>query len=218
MLIQLGSAPVLAGIFYIYIRDKYEKEPKAMVALTFLFGIYTTFIIFGVGRGMELLFPHEETPFYTAFVSSSGVEELVKFVFLYILIWKNKNFNEPLDGIVYGVFLSLGFAWIENLIYVLHPTLGGMGTGLARAVLSVPSHGLFGVQMGYYLGLIKFKKTKFNFVLAFIVPYLFHGFYNYFLLKELPIFWIPFWILQGLLWYLSLKYIKTMLNMSPFRH
>lgn len=217
MLVQLGTAPVVTGIFYMYFRDKYEKEPKSVVMLAFLHGVISTFIIYALGRFIEILYPHRETPFYTAFVSSAFVEEIVKFLFLYRVIWKNKNFNEPIDGIVYSVFISLGFAWVENLIYVMHPEMGGVATGLGRAILSVPSHGLFGVQMGYYFGKAKFLKKYPNLFLSFIVPYLLHGGYNYFLLGKSHLLWIPFFVIQVYLWIFAHKYINKMLKISPFQ-
>ena len=116
MLVELASTPVAAGLFFLYIKDKYEKEPWKMLFLGVLFGLYTAAVVYALGSFLEERFPHEETPFYTAFFSSAGVEEAVKFLFLFFLIWGNRNFNEPLDGIVYGVFVSLGFAWAENVI------------------------------------------------------------------------------------------------------
>ena len=168
-----------------------------MLFLGVLFGLYTAAVVYALGSFLEERFPHEETPFYTAFFSSAGVEEAVKFLFLFFLIWGNRNFNEPLDGIVYGVFVSLGFAWAENVIYVTHPILGGYETALERALLSVPGHGLFGVRMGYYFALGKYRNRKRYLPLAFFSPYLAHALYNYFLLKREPVFWLFFFGFRG---------------------
>ena len=89
MLLQLAAAPVFMGLFYIYVRDKYEKEPWRMLFLGLLYGTYTTFVISGLGLAVEKIFPHQEGPLFTAFVSSSGVEEVVKYLFLSLLIWYN---------------------------------------------------------------------------------------------------------------------------------
>lgn len=216
-LIQLATAPVCVGIFYIYIRDKYEKEPWRMLLAGLVYGIIMTAVIYGIGVAIEEGLAHQETDFYTSFVSSAGVEEGIKFLFFMIFIWRNKNFNEPMDGIVYCVFLSLGFAWIENIIYVVHPLLGGYETALSRAVLSVPGHGLFGLQMGYYLGLAKFERKKRYFVYGFLLAYLSHALYNYFLLADDNFFWIPFWGLEIWLWWNGAIKIKKLLSISPFR-
>lgn len=183
-MLEAATAPVIVLLFYCYIRDKYEKEPFKMLFWGLICGVYVAFVVYGLGMAMERLFPHEETPLYTAFLSSALIEEGVKFLFLYFLICRNKEFNEPFDGIVYGVFVSLGFAWIENMVYVTHPIWGGLGTAVARAVISLPGHGLFGVQMGYWFGKYRFEQKKYGLVFAFVVAYLYHGFYNYFLLWE----------------------------------
>lgn len=217
MLVELASTPVAAGLFFLYIKDKYEKEPWKMLLLGVLFGLYTAAVVYALGSFLEMRLPHEETPFYAAFFSSAGVEEAVKFLFLFFLVWGNRNFNEPLDGIVYGVFVSLGFAWAENIVYVTHPILGGYETAVARALLSVPGHGLFGVQMGYYFAMGKYCSRKRYLPLAFFCPYLAHALYNYFLLKRESVFWMLFVLLEAWLWISGLGKIREMQACSPFR-
>ena len=219
MLVELAAAPAAAGLFFMYVKDKYEKEPWRMLLLGLLFGLYTAAVIYPLGRWLEWRFPHEETPLYTAFLSSAGVEEGVKFLFLFFLKWLNCNFNEPLDGIVYAVFLSLGFAWVENIVYVTHPVLGGYETALVRAALSVPGHGLFGVQMGYHLGRAKFGmgSRAVQLFLAFAVPYLLHALYNFFLLEKDGAYWLCFAVLEFCLWGMGIRRIRQFQQASPFR-
>ena len=116
--------------------------------------------------------------FYEAFVVYGFTEELFKYAAILLLIWKNKNFNEPFDGIVYATFVSLGFAGIENILYVQEY---GAGVGLARAFLSVPGHALWGILMGYQLGLAKFvpEERKKRLLLAFFIPFICHGIFDY---------------------------------------
>lgn len=216
-LLEAAAAPAVIGVFYMYIRDKYEKEPYAMLFLGLLYGVYATFVIWAVGMFFERAFPHTETPLYSAFFSSAGIEEGIKFLFLYFLVWKNKNFNEPFDGMVYAVFIALGFALLENIIYVLHKDLGGYETALVRAVFSVPGHGLFGVEMGYYFALAKYNQKKKYLWLALVVPYLLHGIYNYILFLDRRILWMPFLAFVVFLWILGLKRMKILLQNSPFR-
>lgn len=222
ILLQAALAPIFICAVYIYIRDKYEKEPFSMLFLSLLYGMYSTFVILMVGRLVEKAFFHEGTQlevFFHAFITSAGVEEGIKYVFLLFLVWKNKNFNEPFDGILYAVFISLGFAMLENIIYIFNKELGGLETALARAVFSVPGHALFGVAMGYYFSLAKYepqKKMKY-FILAFTVPYFLHGIYNFILLAQLNwgfILFIPFIIF---LWTTGLKKIKQHSMISPFK-
>ena len=168
MLVELASTPVAAGLFFLYIKDKYEKEPWKMLFLGVLFGLYTAAVVYALGSFLEERFPHEETPFYTAFFSSAGV------------------------------------------IYVTHPILGGYETALERALLSVPGHGLFGVRMGYYFALGKYRNRKRYLPLAFFSPYLAHALYNYFLLKREPVFWLFFSVLEVRLWVFGLKYQKSL--------
>lgn len=218
MLVELAGAPAAACLFFMYVKDKYEKEPWRMLLLGLVYGAYTAAVVYGLGRWLEWRFPHEETPLYTAFVSSAGVEEAVKLLFLLFLAWPNRNFNEPLDGIVYAVFLSLGFAWVENIVYVTHPVLGGYGTALVRAVLSVPGHGLFGIEMGYHLGMARFGGRKaVRLPLAFAAPYLLHALYNFFLLEKSAASWLGFLLLEAWLWGMGLRRIRQMQQLSPFR-
>ena len=137
-LLLLALAPVIVIAVYIYIRDKYEKEPINMLLKALGAGILITIPVLFVERFLSAImpaFPPQGQAFYSAFVVAGFTEELFKFLALYILIWSNRNFNEKFDGIVYAVFISLGFAGIENILYVLHH---GTGTGYIRAIVSVP--------------------------------------------------------------------------------
>jgi RsiW-degrading membrane proteinase PrsW (M82 family) len=73
------------------------------------------------------------------------------------VLYNNKNFNEPFDGIVYAVIVSMGFATIENIIYVFQY---GFATGILRLFTAVPAHAAFGILMGYFLGKAKFTHGK----------------------------------------------------------
>ena len=216
-LFDMAIAPVIISVGYLFIRDKYEKEPYGMLLLGLFYGVYATFVILCVGSFLDRFLVVRDTPFFSAFIGSAGVEESIKFLFLYFLVWRNKNFNEPFDGIVYAAFLSLGFALLENIIYVYHEVLGGYLTAVSRALFSVPGHGLFGVQMGYYFAIAKFENKKKYLWLAFLIPYLFHGAYNYILFQKRYFGFIPFLILLFWLWRLSLKRMALLLARYPFK-
>ena len=178
----IALAPVIIIAFYIYYRDKYEKEPLGMLVKGLLLGAVIVLPIVLIEFGLksfenQLPFP----TFYEAFVVAAFTEELFKYAAVLLLIWKNKNFNERFDGIVYATFVSLGFAALENILYVLDK---GAGIGIGRAFLSVPGHALFGIFMGYQLGLAKFVPTERpkRLLLAFFIPFICHGIYDYLVL------------------------------------
>ncbi|MEA4815661.1 MAG: PrsW family intramembrane metalloprotease [Lachnospiraceae bacterium] len=216
-LFEAALAPALIGLCYIYIRDKYEKEPVGLLVTGVFYGCYLTAVVFCLCRIFEAYTPTDEIKniFYTSFITSAGAEELTKFIFLYFLIWRNKNFNEPFDGIVYSVFISLGYASVENIIYVINPEIGGYGTALSRAVYSVPGHAFMGIAMGY-----RFAEAKYDgkpLIMSFLSPWLMHAIYNSLLMSEreyLLFIFIPFLIF---VWRSGFAKMKIMLERSPFK-
>lgn len=180
LLLGISILPVILLLLYIYRQDKYEKEPLGMLMLAFFGGIVSIFIDLLIVSFINAVW-YSETVFYSAFMEAGFPEELSKFIVLFLLIWWNKNFNEYMDGIVYATFVGLGFACIENILYVFE---GGLGTGLIRAIISVPGHFLFGVLMGYFLSLAKFsKKGRIrNLLLAVMVPAAAHGLFDWLLM------------------------------------
>ena len=133
-------------------------------------------------------------------------------------MYKNKELNEPVDGIVYSVFISLGFAGAENIIYIFNPVLGGFETALSRAVISVPAHGLFAVSMGYYFGIYHYLKGGiFYLFAAFFSPWILHGLFNFILLWETKWYLFVFIPYVILLWVNAFIKIKSHLGLSPFK-
>lgn len=195
----VSAAPIIIILAYIYYRDKYEKEPLKLLFEGLVAGgvivlpiIYFEEIMVNLGAGLHGL----GLAAWTAFFVAALVEESFKFFAVYVLIWRNYNFNEKFDGIVYAVFVSLGFALVENFSYVFQEG-NGMRVGLLRAFTAVPAHAIFGVMMGFRLGKAKFvpsKRTKYL-VLAFLYPFFFHGAYDFILMSQLPellFFFFPF--------------------------
>lgn len=99
---------------------------------------------------------------------------------LWIVLRKNKYFDEKMDGIVYAVFVSLGFAAVENILYLFNNYESFISVGISRAIFSVPGHFCFGILMGYYYSLAKFypKGPQINKILILIAPIIAHGIYN----------------------------------------
>lgn len=145
--------PGVALLFYFYLKDKYDAEPLHMVARMFLLGVLVVFPIMIVQQG--LVRGLGDNPYLFAFGISSGVEEAFKWFVLYHFIYHHTEFDEPYDGILYAVAVSLGFATLENIIYAF--TLkASFASLLLRGLLPVSGHAMFGVVMGYYMGRAKF--------------------------------------------------------------
>ena len=175
LLLALAILPVIVLATYIYVKDRFQREPLYLLLLALLCGAFTTLPIILVEGWLSSLNPYDGTggALYTAYVVAGCTEEGFKLLFLYWLIWRNKHFDEYFDGIVYAAFVSLGFAGVENIMYVV---TSDVHTGIMRAVLSVPAHFLFAVVMGYFFALAKFYKNRsWNMLMAFFVPMLLHG-------------------------------------------
>ncbi len=217
-LLAIALAPVLIIIFYMYFRDKYEKEPVGLLLIALTTGALIVIpIIFVEMFLIELVGTVDglTKAAYHAFIVAATTEEIFKFVALFILIWWNANFNENFDGIVYAVFVSLGFAAVENVLYVLE---NGIGVGLLRAFTAVPAHALFGIAMGYYFGLAKFTpKTGKYLTLALLFPIFLHGVYDFILMSEndyLLLLFIPFIIY---LWIIGFSKMNRHSDTSVFK-
>jgi protease PrsW len=204
-ILSAGIAPGVALLSYFYLKDQYGSEPISVVLRTFLFGAILVFPI----AFIQYIFETEnigQSGVIEAFVLTGFLEEFVKWFILIYTVYQHVAFDEPYDGIVYGAAVSLGFATSENIVFLL---ANGMEHALGRAILPVPSHALFGVIMGFYIGKGKFtmdSKRKWL-VISLILPFLLHGIYDYILLNQQR--WImmilPFMIF---LWWLGMRKVK----------
>jgi RsiW-degrading membrane proteinase PrsW (M82 family) len=171
-LLFLAIAPSLFILLYIYKKDRYEPEPLHLVAGVFFLGTLTV-----IPAGLiELLFP--EGVFSSAVVAPI-VEEGLKFLVVYFAIYHHPEFDEPMDGIVYATAASLGFATIENILYVID---GGLAVGIIRAIASVPGHVIFACIWGFALGTAKFKPANERrgiILTGLFLGMLMHGIFNF---------------------------------------
>lgn len=206
-IISSGIAPGLALLCYFYLKDKYEVEPISMVLRTFIFGALLVFPIMFI----QYAFMTEDvlqSKWSNAFILSGILEEFFKWFILYFTVFKHTVFNERYDGIVYSVSISLGFATVENIIYLF---ANGIEFAFGRALLPVSSHALFGVLMGYYLGRAKFAdRSQMTIWICFslLMPIILHGTYDFILLtvvKNWVYIMVPFMIL---LWIKALRKVK----------
>jgi len=177
ILLTVAIAPGLALFSYLYLRKQIATEPSKTLFHTFIYGAVMTFPILFMQHVFE-----EEHVFSNEFIRNavftSWLEEFFKWLILLIAIFRHVEFEDAYDGILYGASVSLGFATVENILYLL---TFGLDTAFLRALLPVSSHALFGVVMGYYFGRAKFttRSNKNGMLLfALFAPFMLHFIYN----------------------------------------
>ena len=184
MTLLITILPSLALVLYFVKSDKF-KEPNRIIIITFLFGILITIPAGYLNSLIDKNFATGERfndALLSGFFGGGPVEELLKFSILYFYILKEKAFNEPMDGLVYGILASLGFATLENLQYVFYfdsEFWTAQEIAIFRSYSAIPMHGLCGAIMGFYFGQYAFSANKKYLGLAIIVPIIFHGSYNF---------------------------------------
>lgn len=206
ILLSVAIAPGLALFSYIYLRNEISSEPSRTLFHTFMYGAMLTFPILFI----QHVFIEEQivqSSFIQNVLFTSTLEEFFKWLILVMAIYKHVEFDDPYDGILYGASVSLGFATVENILYLF---TYGVHTAFLRALLPVSSHAIFGVVMGYYLGRAKFALDKTSSPLLFValmVPLGLHIIYNGILaIQEIWIyFMVPFMLF---LWWLFLAKVK----------
>ncbi|MBR1444805.1 MAG: PrsW family intramembrane metalloprotease [Firmicutes bacterium] len=199
-LLLLSVAPIFIILFYVYIRDRYEKEPIHFLAAGVFYGVMISLPVVFCEMFVESLLPQlKDDVFFLSFASASLTEESFKFLIIILLCFNSKYYNTFFDGIVYSVFISLGFAGIENVLYVFDSELGGVQTAVMRAFLSVPAHALFAVSMGYYLSYAKYYR-RIYFLPAFLSPFLKHGLYDLILMSDFDKYYVIFACFIVFLW------------------
>jgi len=222
LIILLSLAPCVAVVLYIYFKDKYEPEPLKLLLISFFLGIISFLLTLAIDKLLYSLVELDPQNVLhqaiRAFVFVGIIEESCKFLFLRTVLYPNKEFDEPFDGIVYSVMIGMGFATIENLIYGFG---GGGGIAIVRMFSAVPAHGLFAILMGFFVGRAKFINSRKNLNIFFglLVAVIFHGIYDYFLFLS---FVAGIWVLAGVA--LVIAYILSRISMkihqdaSPFKN
>ena len=182
--LALAIAPGLAISLYIYWADKFDPEPRHLLFKSFFLGALATgpaiLLETWLIDGNETL---EAIPLAVkAFVFIALVEEGCKFAATYFFAYKNPEFDEPFDGITYAVMVSMGFATVENIIYVFQH---GLGVGFLRMFTAIPAHAFFGIIQGYFMGMAKFRHSgSWLLWVGLLLATLLHGAYDFSLLKS----------------------------------
>lgn len=226
ILLLLAILPGVLTMLYIYWRDRYDREPLFYLSICFLFGVVSTYPAikmeeFGI-RDLGIINDKHNAfmTFTFSFVVIAFSEEFVKFIFLRYYIYKKSHFDEPMDGIVYSVMISMGFATLENILYVvIRPQDINLAfqTGLVRMFTAVPAHAIFAIVMGYYVGASKFIDKKSNRYLFYgLAGAIFlHGLYDFFVFMQMGMALIVFTLIGGLI--TALLFLRKHDNSSPYR-
>lgn len=186
LILLTALLPIIVLGYYIYHKDKKSPEPTGQLVKAFLFGILSVPVSFcmSIPLGIIGLYPVEATSILgsicTAFFGAAIPEEIAKFFMLWLFLRKNRYFDEKMDGIVYAVCVSLGFAALENIMYLFSNAETFLSVGISRAIFAVPGHFCFGILMGYYYSLAKFypKTPLKNKILILVAPIIVHGLYD----------------------------------------
>jgi RsiW-degrading membrane proteinase PrsW (M82 family) len=222
-LLALAIAPGLAIAIYIFWKDKFEREPKRLMLFGFILGaisiVPAVLLEYLWGKwGYDQKGSTLDIAFF-AFVVVGFSEEISKYFFLKRFLYTRSAFNEPYDGITYSVMVSMGFATLENIMYVAD---GGINTAFMRMATAVPAHAVFAIVMGYYVGLAKFDEQKrtWHLMMGVVGATLLHGAYDFSLMqqdyKQLQFLGAMFSLYVGIR--LSQKAIKLHQDNSPFRN
>lgn len=213
--------PGLAWLVYFYRCDRYDPEPVKLVARTFLVGMLVAMALGTVYTGLD----YPWGPYmWAAVIFAPLVEEPAKFLAVRWTVYGNRQFNEPVDGIVYGVSAALGFAAVENVGYVAGGWFGaspvsGLFTLISRTVMSVPGHALFSSWWGAALGYSKGRKPGAQILmvsLGLLASIVFHGAFNWLAGSDL-LGGLAFLVFLAVLWRLTwVKLVKPALKSSPF--
>jgi RsiW-degrading membrane proteinase PrsW (M82 family) len=188
ILFALSIAPGIAISLYFFFKDEYNREPRKHVIISFFLGMVSALMAGLLETGiLAITGDHGESSIMftiiKAFLIVGFTEEWCKYVMVKKYAFHKPEFDEPFDGIVYAVMVSMGFATLENIMYVMQH---GLATAIMRMFLSVPAHASFAVLMGYYLGMAKFKHIEKRSYLwrGVMAATFFHGCFDFFLFLQ----------------------------------
>lgn len=204
ILLAVAVLPAIFLIYYVYSKDTIEKEPVNFLMILVLLGALTVIpaaLLEELGSFILQHFFIASSTNYNliyCFLIIGCVEEGGKYIVMKTKVWNSPEFNYRFDAIVYAVCVGLGFALLENILYVYQ---GGFSTGLVRAVTAIPAHAINAVFMGYYFGQAKlcnlygdYDREKKDLKFAMIVPVFLHGFYDFCAMEGTIFFTIAFMI------------------------
>ncbi len=222
--VGLAILPTVVLIIIVLRIDRYNVEPAPLLRRIFLFGVLAAvpaIIVEGALKNL-IFFGGIMALLFENFIVIALTEEFFKRRAVLPRVMNEEAFDERLDGIVYCVMASLGFATIENIMYVISYWSSDPYLWISRGLLSVPAHMMFGVIMGYYLSRAKFctnpKLQKSYMARSLWIPVLFHGIYDFIILSQIQILLILFIPFVIFMWIYSIRKIREYRRESRQAH
>lgn len=183
--IFLALAPVAVLAFILYRFDSQQPEPVGQLVKAIAYGVMSAAVAISFASFLSHFENSSDAVSHAVFTALFGAaipEEAAKLLMLWLLIRNNKHFDEHLDGIIYAGFVALGFAGLENIMYIFSSGADFVGTAVSRAIFAVPGHYAFGVAMGFFVSLAYFSKDKAAkrkwYLCAYLVPVALHFTYD----------------------------------------
>ena len=185
LLMALTALPAVAIAVYFITSDKFV-EPTGTILFSLFLGLV---ICFPAGVLNTLLIWNHEDPHSLAYLAAI-TEEPLKFLMIFLFLRSRTEFDEPMDALVYGTVVSLGFAILENFAYVYGADSETSSFAIAalRAFTAIPMHASCGVVMGYYFGRYMFSGSRRYLFMSLAVPIFFHASYNFLASIDSPFF------------------------------
>lgn len=222
-ILSLALIPVAVLVIFLLVMDRHDREPIRLLSKVFLFGMLSSIPIliiemllvrFNVFAGLLGII-------FQSFIVAGLTEEFIKRLVVMKTAFNHPAFNEKMDGIIYCAFAALGFAAVENVMYLISYFQDVPSVALYRAIFSVPGHMLFAVTMGYYLALSKYAQSpgmsQNYYSKSLLYPVLLHGTFNTILSLNIPILlvFVPFIIF---LWIYNMKKLNAFYKESKHNH
>ncbi|MCK9399508.1 MAG: PrsW family glutamic-type intramembrane protease [Bacteroidales bacterium] len=189
-------APLIAVLIYIYLRYKFKRFSYSLLFKSFLWGMISILLVlamqvFASYFGLDNLSNIRRVLFY-ALVIMAFFAELGKFFFLKGFVYTKPEFKTPVDGIIFAVMISMGFATMNNILYFIN--IPNLNVNLANAFTAGPANVIFGVMMGFFIGLGKLRKMRFiDSMTGLAAAVFFHALYDFCLLtKDYRLLWAFF--------------------------
>ncbi len=182
-----GIVPSILWLFFWLKEDKKRPEPRGLIALTFICGMLMVPLVIPFQKLTQI----DSNGTLTFFIWAT-LEESLKFAAAYFIAIRRKEDNEPVDGLIYIMTAALGFAALENAIFIFQPLSSGnvtesLITGNIRFIGASLLHTISSAVIGIALGLsfYKDKFTKlFSVLFALLIAIALHTAFNLFIMKE----------------------------------